>query len=141
MKNTRKMISAVFALLVLLTPVFAQSGGFKLQVPFGFAVGKQILAAGEYRVSVMKPGMLQLLRLDGPGTATVLTTYVGGAPNQDRSERLIFHVYGNHYFLSQVWIDDVNVGHELFASASELEYARAGGQSQTILMAKGQLGK
>jgi len=35
----------------------------------------------------------------------------------------------------------VNPGHELFASAAELEYARAGGQGQTILVAKGQAGK
>ena len=77
-------ISAVFALLVLLTPAFAQSGGFKVQVPFEFAVGKHTLAAGEYRVSVMKPGMLQVLRIDGPGTAAVITTNAGGGPNQDR---------------------------------------------------------
>jgi hypothetical protein len=141
MKNTKLMVSAVFALFVLLTPAFAQSSGFKVQVPFDFAVGKHTLAAGEYRVSVMKPGMLQLLRLDGPGTAAVITTYVGGGPNQDLSQRLIFHSYGNHYFLSQVWIDDVNVGHELFASAAELEYAREGHQGQTTLVAKGQPSK
>jgi hypothetical protein len=35
----------------------------------------------------------------------------------------------------------VNPGHELFASAAELEYARAGHQGQTILLAKQQSGK
>jgi hypothetical protein len=141
MKNTRLMVSAVFALLVLLTPAFGQSAGFRVQVPFQFAVGNHTLAAGEYRVTVMKPGMLQVQRVDGSGTTAVLTNYIGGGPSQDRSPRLIFHSYGDHHFLSQVWIDDVNVGHELFASASELRYARAGHQGQTTLLAKGQPSK
>ncbi len=141
MKSTKMMISAAFALLVLITPAFAQSAGYKVQVPFEFAVGNHSLPAGEYHVTVMKPGMLQLQRVDGPGTAAVMTTYVGGGPAQDRTPRLIFHSYGDHYFLSQVWIDDVSVGHELFASASELRYAREGHQGQTTLVAKGQPGK
>jgi len=141
MKRTKLMISAAFALLVLVTPAFAQSAGYKVQIPFEFAVGNHTLAAGEYHVTVMKPGMLQLQRLDGPGTAAVLTSYIGGGPSQDRTPRLIFHNYGDHYFLSQVWIDDVSVGHELFASASELRFAREGHQSQTTLVAKGQPSK
>ena len=141
MKSTKLMVSAVFTLLVLLTPAFAQSAGFRVQVPFEFAVGKQTLAAGEYSVTVMKPGMLQVQRIDGPGTAAAMTTYIGGGPAQDRTPRLIFHNYSDHYFLSQIWIDDVNPGHELFASASELRYAREGHQGQTTLLAKGQTGK
>jgi hypothetical protein len=141
MKNARLTITAVLALFVLLTPAFAQSAGFRVQVPFEFAVGNHNLAAGEYKVTVMQPGMLQLERLDGRGTAAVMTTYTGGGPNQDLRPRLIFHSYGNHYFLSQVWIEDVNPGHELFASGAELEYARAGHQEQTTLLANGQPAK
>jgi hypothetical protein len=141
MKSTKMMISAVFALLVVVTPAFAQSAGYKVQVPFEFAVGNHTLAAGEYHVTVMKPGMLQLQRVDGPGTAAVMTTYIGGGPTQDRTPRLIFHNYGDHYFLSQVWIGDVNVGHELFVSASELRFAREGHQGQTTLVAKRLPGK
>ena len=32
----------------------------RVNVPFKFVVGNTTLAAGEYNVSVMKPGMLQL---------------------------------------------------------------------------------
>lgn len=141
MKNTRVLVSAAFALFVLLTPAIAQSSGFSVDVPFEFGVGKQTLAAGQYRVSVVKQGMIQVRRIDGAGTATVITAIAGGGPSQDLRHRLIFHNYSNHYFLSQVWIDDVDPGHELFASAAELEYARAGHQGQTILVAKGQPGR
>lgn len=141
MTNKRFLLSTVAAMLFALTPAFAQSAGFKVEVPFQFTVGKVTLGAGEYRVTVMKPGMLQMQRVDGPGTAAILTSYIGGGPSQDRSPRLIFHNYGDRHFLAQVWIADVNVGHELFASASELRYARDGHQGQTTLLAKGQLGK
>jgi hypothetical protein len=141
MKNTTFVVSVVFAAFVLLASAFAQTGAIRVTVPFDFTVGKQTLAAGEYSVTVIKPGMLQVQRVDGAGTADVLTTYIGGGPSQDRSPRLIFHSYNNHYFLSQIWIADVNPGHELFASASELQYARRGHQSQTTLVAQGQPGK
>jgi hypothetical protein len=132
MKNARFVVAAAFALLVMLTPVFGQSAGIRVDVPFKFVVGNTSLAVGEYKVSVMKPGMLQFQRTDGRGTASFMTNY------QDRRERLIFHTYGNHFFLSQVWIDDVNPGHELHVSAAELEYARTAHQTQTVLVAEGQ---
>ena len=138
MKNTRFAGTAAFALLVMLTPVFGQSAGIRVDVPFKFVVGNTALAAGEYKVTVMKPGMLQLQRTDGRGTASFMTSYTGGGPYQDRRERLVFHTYGDHFFLSQVWIADVNLGHELYVSAAELEYARAGHQTQTVLVAGGQ---
>jgi TPR repeat protein len=65
MKNTRFAVTAAFALLVMLPPVFGQSAGIRVDVPFKFAVGNTTLAAGEYKVSVMKPGMLQIQRTDG----------------------------------------------------------------------------
>jgi len=139
MKNTRFVVAAAFALLVMLTPVFGQSAGYRVDVPFKFVVGNTTLAAGEYKVSVMKPGLLQLQRTDSRGTTSFfMTSYTGGGPYQDRRERLVFHTYGDHFFLSQVWIEDANPGHELYVSAAELEYARAGHQTQTVLMAEGQ---
>lgn len=94
MKSTRRAVTAAFALLVMLTPVFGQSAGLRVDVPFKFVVGKTNLAAGEYKVTVMKPGMLQLQRTDGGGTASFMTSYTGGGPYQDRRERLVFHTYG-----------------------------------------------
>ena len=142
MKSTRlTVVAAAVALLVLITPAFAQSASFKVQVPFEFAVGKQTLPAGEYRVTTLTAGTLQLHRIDGPGMATFVTTYIGGGPSEDQTPRVIFHNYSDHYFLSEVWIDDVSVGHQLFASASEMRYAREGHQGQTTLLAKGKPGK
>jgi hypothetical protein len=135
MKNTRFMVSATFALFVLLTSAFAQTGAIRVTVPFDFTVGRQTLAAGDYRVSVNGTSLLQVARIDGPGVANVSTNYTGGGPYQDLTPRLVFHCYGNRHFLSVAWIGEVNQGHELYASAAELEYARATKQEQTIVLA------
>ena len=134
MKSSRLMISVAFAAFVLLTSAFAQTGAVRLTVPFDFTVGRQTLAAGDYRVAI-SGSLLQVARIDGPGVSTVSTNYTGGGPNQDLTPRLVFHCYGNRHFLSVAWIGEVNMGHELFASAAELEYARTTKQEQTTVLA------
>jgi hypothetical protein len=135
MKSSRLMISVAFAAFVLLTSAFAQTGAIRVTVPFDFNVGKQTLAAGDYRVTVNGTSMLQVARIDGQGSASVLTNYTGGGPSQDLTPRLVFHCYGNRHFLSAAWIGEVKMGHELFASSAELEYARTTKQEQTIVLA------
>jgi hypothetical protein len=134
MKSARLMISATFALLVLLTSAFAQTGAIRVTVPFDFTVGKQMLAAGAYNVIIQGPSLL-VVRTDGTGATIVLTNYTGGGPNLDLTPRLVFHCYGNRHFLSAAWLGESDMGHELFASSAELEYARTTKQDQTIVLA------
>jgi hypothetical protein len=124
------MISVAFAAFVLLTSAFAQTGAIRATIPFDFTVGKQTLAAGDYKVT-MNGTVLNLTRMNGPGSAFVPT--YGYGYNKDVSPRLVFHRYGNRAFLSQAWIADT--GRELFASPNELEYARTTHQDQTTVLA------
>jgi hypothetical protein len=130
MKNSKPSIAAVFTILVLLTPAFAQTGSIKVNIPFDFTVAKQTLPAGEYTVAVQGT-VLQLARFGGHGSAFV--PYCLPAHNKDVSPRLIFHRYGNRSFLSQAWIADA--GHELIASPQEIEYARTDKQEQVVVLA------
>ena len=134
MKSSRFMVSVAFAAFVLVTSAFAQTGAIRVSVPFDFTVGRQTLAAGDYRVAI-SGSLLQVARIDGPGVSTVSTNFTGGNPNQDMTSRLVFHCYGNRHFLSVAWIGETNQGHELYASAAELEYARTMKQEQTIVLA------
>ena len=134
MKRSRLMISVAFAFFVLLTSAFAQMGVIRVTVPFDFTVGKQTLAAGEYKVIIQGPSLL-VVRTDGTGATSVLTNYTGAGPNQDLTPRLVFHGYGNRHFLSAAWLGESDMGHELFASSAELEYARATKQEQTVVLA------
>lgn len=132
MKSSRIMIAVAFAMFVLLASAVAQTGAIRFSVPFDFTVGKQTLAAGDYKVSI-SGSVLEVARVHGPGTAYVMTNKTGAGPNEDLTPRLIFHRYGDRHFLSQAWIGDG--GHELYASVAELEYARAMKQDQMIVLA------
>lgn len=130
MKNSKLMIAIALAVFAMLTSAFAQMGAIRATVPFDFTVGKQTLAAGDYKVA-MNDTVLNLTRMDGPGSAFVPT--YGYGYNKDASPRLVFHRYGNRAFLSQAWIADS--GHELFVTPRELEYARTAKQDQATVLA------
>lgn len=127
-------------MFVLLASAVAQTGAVRANIPFAFTVGNQVLAAGDYKVSI-SGSLLQVARIDGPGAASVITNYTGSGPNQDSNPRLVFHRYGNRHFLSEAWIGEVNGRHELFTSSAEMEYARTAKQGQRIVLASRALTK
>jgi len=130
MKSSKLMIAIAFAVFTLVASAVAQTGAIRATIPFDFTVGKQTLAAGDYKVA-MNGTELNLTRLDGPGFAFVPS--YGYGHNKDASPRLVFHRYGNRAFLAQAWI--VGTGRELFASPMELEYARTTKQEETTVLA------
>ena len=130
MKRSHLMIAVAFAVSILMTSAVAQTGAIKANIPFDFTIAKQTLPAGEYKVAVQGT-MLQLVRLDGAGSAYV--QYNLSAHNKDMSPRLVFHRYGTRSFLSQAWI--TGAGHELIASPREIEYARTDKQEQVVVLA------
>lgn len=132
MKNS--MISIAFAAFVLLTPVFAQTAAIRATVPFDFTVENQLLRAGDYRVMINGPAMLRIARIDGPDVAGIMTECIRGS--EDLAPRLVFHRYGERYFLAEAWVGELGVGHQLYASPAELKYARATNQAMTTVLAR-----
>jgi len=130
MKSSKLTIAIAFAVFTLLASAFAQTGAIQATIPFDFVVGKQTMAAGDYKVA-MNGTVLNLTRLDGPGFAFVPT--YGYGHDKDLTPRLVFHRYGNRAFLSQAWIG--HSGRELFATPRELEYARTMKQDQATVLA------
>lgn len=130
MKRSNRIIAIAFAISIMMASALAQTGAIKANIPFDFTIAKQTFPAGEYKVAVQGT-MLQVVRLDGPGSAYV--QYNLSAHNQDMSPRLLFHRYGTRNFLSQAWI--TSAGHELIASPREIEYARTDKQEQVVVLA------
>ena len=131
MKSSRFMISVAATLFVLLASAVAQTGSVRAKVPFAFTVEKLTMPAGDYRVSI-EGARLLVSRIDGAGTAYVMTNAAGGA-KKDTSPRLVFHRYGNYHFLSQAWI--TGGAYELFAAPAELEWVRTTKQEQEVVLA------
>jgi len=133
MKRSRFFISSVFAASILLSSALAQTGTVRATIPFKFTVDRQVLPAGDYRLSI-NGAMLEVSRVGEAGVAKVLTNPTRGEASQTGPSRLIFHCYASRCFLSQAWIGGTQ-GYELFASSAELEDARTTKQDQATVLA------
>jgi hypothetical protein len=77
-------------------------------IPFEFNVGEKTLPAGEYRVQSVNGSFVRIQSEDRKTSAIVLSTSVIGKARDEA--KLIFHRYGNRYFLSQAWVDGETEG-------------------------------
>jgi hypothetical protein len=79
---------------------FAQSKTVRADVPFDFTVGNQLLPAGSYTIKAGSEGFIAIRNHDKPIAAITLV-------HRDRAKtpnggKLIFHKYGDRYFLSEI---------------------------------------
>jgi len=99
------ILLAVFGLAA--TPTKAQSAyGVRADVPFDFIVGDKTLPAGKITVSAASAsngGPLSIANFD-KGQSTLRMSLLLMGPDSTEQGKLVFHKYGNQYFLAQVWI-------------------------------------
>ena len=104
----------------------AQARALEVNVPFTFEVGNKTLPAGSYRVESVPTGSgsIQILRSNKEDVRLPISTTATNSIKGTRASALIFHRYGNRYFLAQIRSGD---GHarEVFPSKQEKELARS----------------
>jgi len=125
MRNTLCRITGILALAFLATTQVARAQEPLLaSIPFQFTAGRMTLPAGEYRVQKVRDGSSALLIRSTDGTgATMVITSAASVNAPPAKSKLIFHRYGNRYFLTQVWSAGSSQGRELPKSAKEKEQA------------------
>lgn len=97
-----------------------------VNIPFAFTAGRTALPAGEYRVQkVAYDSSFLLIQRTDQGAATVAMSSPAEAKAKQPQSKLVFHRYGNRYFLSQIWIAGSARGRELPKSPQEKEQALA----------------
>src|SRR5271166_3294256 len=135
MKSARTLIT-IF-LLVTAATLFAQTESqrlMKVNIPFAFAAGDHSLPAGEYLVLTVTPERsIRIVSTDGKHSA-IVNTLPNYAKSPSENSRLIFHRYGNEYFLAQVWTGGQNVARNPFVSARAMEIAHSGSQPDTKII-------
>lgn len=131
MKTSR--VLAIFTFFVLLTPAFGQIRIVQANVPFDFVVDNQVMPSGEYRFSLNGAGALRIARMTGNAVAGIIALPVMG--NNDPTPRLVFHRYGNRIFLAQACVGETGITHHVYASAAELELAKATRQEPVTILA------
>jgi hypothetical protein len=120
-----KAIALVVIILLVAGVASAQSTEpINFRTPFAFVAGDQAMPAGEYRVSVVSPtGILSFRSGDGNVSVLVSSQSKQGEETADRF-RLVFHRYGVHYYISEIWAPGYKTGRAVQARAAEIELAR-----------------
>ena len=131
------MLFAAALTLLMTTAASAQSVSVKANVPFSFIVNRVTLPAGEYLVeSVDNQGKALRFGNRNSNAKDLVIANSCDAGKAATQTKLIFHRYGDRYFLSQVWIEGMNAGHELPANPREKEVAKDFSMQVVVLMAK-----
>jgi len=133
---------ALFGLLVTLAVAAnAQTAGrseLRASVPFEFSVGQTSLPACEYTIALVNPAsdqvILRISARDGSRNAMVHMFSVKG--KSATNSMLVFHRYGDRYFLAQAWVDGETEGLSAPKSNAERttqrELASVKAQTETV---------
>ena len=136
MKSTRTLITIVL-LFAATTAAFAQIESrplMKVTIPFSFSADNQTLPAGQYFVKTVTPErQIALVSADGKH-ATIINDLPNYANSRSESSRLVFHRYGDEYFLTQVWCKGDNVERSPLISKRQAEVAKNGGLVDTTVV-------
>ena len=99
----------------------AQTTDSTAKVPFAFTVGNKTLPRDVYRISRL-PGHMDVVQISGARNGAIVMSQPEGPDRTDPSPRLVFHRYGDSYFLREIRMPD-NLGLALPATRLERDAA------------------
>jgi hypothetical protein len=108
MRKYSRLVTAFAAVasFAAVAPALAQQDvRLVAHVPFAFAVGEANLPSDTYHLSRLN-GHRELLLLRGDRTGAVVRTDEVRLPRTDSEPSLMFHRYGNRYFLREIRWED-----------------------------------
>ena len=123
----RQIVSlvGVFGLLLVAACANAQSLNVKANVPFDFVVDKDTLPAGDYSIRSINDatGGRTLVIQNGTRSLKLVNPNIADSLKPAKTSHLLFHRYGDEYFLAQIWVQGEKVGRQFKMSRREAEIA------------------
>ena len=126
---TRVNLMSVVLLVGLLGATQAQSLQYRIKanIPFDFSIGEKTLSAGKYSIGRARPDsddtILSVNDPEGKLRAIRTSSSVQVLSPKEKSS-LVFHRYGDQYFLFQVFPAGGNTGRQFVLSQAERELQR-----------------
>ncbi len=125
MKSLKQLVVVVSFAALSGIGLRAQTIDLRATIPFDFHAGDRLLPAGEYQVH--EDGGMIFLHGSGAGNQNqVLMTISATSRYVPRKARLDFNVYGNEYFLTEVWSSTTRDGRLTLPTARQKELAKRG---------------
>jgi hypothetical protein len=111
------------ALLLSASISYAQTkeGDVVVDVPFAFIVGGSTLPPGHYIVSRVNQDDLAIH--DRQNHGVFVSAHSAQRSRHENESKMVFHRYGDTYFLSEVWVGGNTIGRALFRSRAERDLA------------------
>lgn len=130
--NVLKRIGLLGVMLIVPTVSFAQGQSLayrvRANIPFDFSIADKQLPSGKYSIGRARAGsddtILSIADADGRSKAIRMSIPVQTAHAKD-NVTLVFHRYGDQYFLFQVWLAGETTGRQFLKSGSEREIERS----------------
>jgi hypothetical protein len=121
----RTFATALLTAVSLMAPAgaFAQSRQ-QATIPFDFTVGKRLLPAGTYVIAHVGSGLISVRGWKGKELVSAITLVTAADQVRKNPDRLIFHKYGDQYFLSEIRGDVGETSGKLSTSALEQRFQR-----------------
>jgi hypothetical protein len=129
MKTARTLIT-ICLLFTATASLFAQTTPtwrlIKVDIPFAFGVEDRLLPAGKYTIFTVTPERsIRIVSANGKHSA-IVNTLPNYAKEPSSNSRLVFHRYGNEYFLAEVWTAGQDVARNPLSSKKAMESASNG---------------
>jgi hypothetical protein len=112
------------------------TGGVVADVPFSFVVAGRQFPAGHYTVTAASNLCLQISDSQHRGMYVPIHDSVRST---SEGTKLVFHHYGDTYFLSAVWVSGRTIGRELYRSRAEQEAANHKAEMELAVVRPGKL--
>lgn len=119
----KKQAATLLVLTLLAVPGFVNAQSrqmIKAQVPFEFIVNGKILPAGECSIEARGDGVTYLRVNSGSHSAFVIPNATESSAVSETT-KMVFHRYGDRYFLSTISREGDNRGYALPAGKAEKE--------------------
>ncbi|HEX8801426.1 MAG TPA: hypothetical protein VF772_22575 [Terriglobales bacterium] len=124
MKNIAcQTLMTLSLILIALVPAYAVT----VNIPFSFTVDDVRMPAGEYVISSPTEHVVIIRHVGGPETKATIANN-GSTTDSDGRAKLVFHRYGNAYFLAAAWLPNSAHAREFYTPANETQLARNSGQ-------------
>jgi hypothetical protein len=102
MKNIAAIALFVVATFIAAGPAHAQDHLVKATVPFNFTVGDQALPSGTYTIGSRMTTADVLAIRNWDKKVNILSMGLPNQGNPGHDNTLVFHKYGNQYYLSEI---------------------------------------
>ncbi|MGO9518810.1 MAG: hypothetical protein ACLPND_17390 [Candidatus Korobacteraceae bacterium] len=125
----------IVALALLVSVPMTQAQAMKANVPFEFSLNQQFMPAGNYEISSEGEKLLAVRHLDTMKTCMLIES-IHMQASQAPHAKLVFHKYGDQYFLSEIW-DGSDLGIQIPESKreKEMKWARNDSGPELVVIA------